>query len=127
MAFRNALGTVSRMGQWRFRRVLRASLPDGRLDLSDDGLIDFSACSEILLTVTPRPPFGGQRRGLDPDPVLAASMTAGTLVVSNPGIVEALFPTGWSASVPPGLYDARVLVTVGPETAAIFDEPVEIA
>lgn len=128
MAFLNALGAVSRLGQWRLRLVLRAGFADGRLDLSHGGLIDFSTAS-LLLTVTPRPPFGTCRAiacGHDPEPVLSASSANGTLLISSPGIVEALFPSGWSACVPPGLYDVRVFMTVGPETACIFDNPVEL-
>lgn len=132
MAFLNALGRVSRRGQWRLRRIMRAALPDGRLDLTDSGLIDFSSASLVRLTVTPRAPevchgslnWNGSRRELEP--VLSASTADGTLFVSNPGILEAVFPDGWSACVPPGLYDVRILLTVGPETAVIFDEPVEI-
>lgn len=127
MSFLNAMGRVSRHGQWRLRRILRAQLPDGRLDLSADGLIDFSTCSDVVLTVTPRPPHCGGWSGLVSEPVLRASLAAGTLVVSNPGIVEALFPSGWSACIPAGHYDVRIQVTVGPETAVIFDEPVELA
>ncbi|BAQ43963.1 hypothetical protein [Methylobacterium aquaticum] len=122
MAFLNAMGAVSRHGQWRLQRVLRSILPDGRVDASDAGLIDFSAASEILLQVVPRQPRGNH----DPHPVLAASAVAGTLVVSNPGVVEALFPLGWSAHVPAGVYDVRIWMTVGPETALIFDNPVEL-
>lgn len=135
MGFLNALGSVSRHGQWRFRRVFRASLPDGRLDMSDAGLIDFSAASLVRLTVVPRPPY--RRVGWDGDfcgsehwpearPILSASTADGTLLVRNPGIIEALFPDGWSRSVPPGLYDVRLLVTIGPETAEILNQPVEI-
>lgn len=128
MAFLNALGAVSRHGQWRLRLVLRAGFHDGRLDLSDAGLIDFSTAS-LRLTVTPRPPLHGCRStwcGHEPEPALSANSADGSLFVSNPGIVEALFPSGWSACIPPGLYDVRVLMTVGPETARIFDEPVEL-
>lgn len=129
MAFLNALGSVSRHGQWRLRRVLRARLPDGRLDLSDAGLIDFSTASEVLLTVTPRPPLGprcAERCEHVPRPVLSASMSGGTLLVSNPGIIEALFPVGWATAVPRGFCDVRILMTVGPETACIFEQPVEL-
>lgn len=132
MAFLNALGRVSRRGQWRLRRIMRAALPDGRLDLTDSGLIDFSSASLIRLTVSARAPelcrggphWNGCWHG--PEPVLSASTADGALFVSNPGILEAVFPDGWSACVPPGLYDVRVLLTVGSETAEIFDEPVEI-
>ncbi|KQO90915.1 hypothetical protein ASF36_22055 [Methylobacterium sp. Leaf90] len=124
MAFLNALGRVSRRGQWRLRRSFRAADPTGRLDLSDDGLIDFSRASDLVLTVSPRPPVGGSR--CQAEPVLTVSMRAGTLFVLNPGFVEALFPDGWSAEIPPGLYDVRLMVTIGPETAEIFDEPVEL-
>lgn len=123
MAFLNTLGAVSRVGQWRLRLVLRVNFPDGRLDLSEAGLIDFSAASDVVLHVVPRDACGADR---DPCPVLAASTSAGTLFVSNPGIVEALFPFGWSARVPPGVYDVQVLMTVGPESALIFNEPVEL-
>lgn len=128
MAFLNAMGAVSRHGQWRLRRVLRATLPDGRLDLSDGGLIDFSAASEVALHVVPRLPHPGGWRSTchGPQPVLTALASDGTLVLSNPGIVEALFPAGWSACIPPGIYDVRILMSVGPETAAVFDNPVEL-
>ena len=131
MAFLNAMGRVSRRGQWRLRRVLRACFPDGRLDLSDDGLIDFSHASRIALTVTPRPPYRHRSHldgcGLDePAPVLSASTDDGSLVVSNPGIVEAVFPDGWSRHVPPGIYDVRIAITIGPEAAVVFDEPAEL-
>lgn len=124
-SFMNTLGAVSRRGQWRFRHVFRSADERGRLDVTDAGLIDFSTCSEVLLTVTPRAP----RRGgwSEADPVLAASLAAGTLVVSNPGIVEAVFPQGALHCLPPGIYDARVFVTIGPETEEIFCEPVEFA
>lgn len=126
-SFMNTLGAVSRQGQWRFRHVFRGADARGRLDVSDAGLIDFSTCSEVLLTVTPRAPHRGCWGGLDADPVLSASFRAGTLVVSNPGIVEAVFPSGSLLDVLPGLYDARVFVTIGPETEEIFREPVEFA
>ncbi|MBB5762396.1 hypothetical protein HNR01_002016 [Methylorubrum rhodesianum] len=123
MAFLNTLGAASRCGQWRLRLVLRMGSPDGRLDLTEAGLIDFSAASDVTVQVVPR----DRRCGVhDPHPLLTASTSAGTLFVSNPGIVEALFPAGWSACVPPGVYDVRVLMTVGPETALVFDEPVEL-
>ncbi len=94
MAFLNAMGAVSRHGQWRLRRVLRSSLPDGRLDLSDAGLFDLSAAhrrgaSGRAPAVAPALPDDVLWRR--PFPVLVAAATAGTLVVSNPGIVEALF------------------------------------
>ncbi|MBB2959834.1 hypothetical protein [Methylobacterium sp. R2-1] len=123
----NTLGAVSRLGQWRFRHVFRAADERGRLDLSDEGLIDFSACSEVLLTVTPRAPHRGCWSGHAPEPVMTASLAAGSLVVSNPGIVEAVFPVGSLLCVPPGLYDVRVFVTIGPETEQVFSEPVEFA
>lgn len=125
--FMNTLGAVSRRGQWRFRHVFRGADEHGRLDVSDAGLIDFSICSEVRLDVTPRAPHRGCWSGFDPAPVLTASLTAGTLVVSNPGIVEAVFPEGSLHCLPPGLYDARVFVTIGPETEEIFCEPVEFA
>jgi hypothetical protein len=59
--------------------------------------------------------------------VLAASLAAGSLVVSNPGLVEVVFPHGSLLDVPPGLYDARIFVTIGPETEEVFCEPVEFA
>lgn len=124
MAFLNALGRVSRHGQWRFRHVFRVADPTGRLDLSDDGLIDFSQVSDLVLTLTPRRPLIGPC--CRAEPVLTASIRAGTLLVLSPGVLEALFPDGWSACVPSGLYDLRMSVTVGPETATILDEPVEI-
>lgn len=124
-SFMNALGSVSRQGQWRFRRILRATDARGRVDASDSGLIDFSACSEIALTVTRRAPHRGGWDEPKAAPVLAASLTAGTLFASNPGIVEAVFPAGSLLCVPPGLYDVRILVTIGPETEQIFFEPVE--
>lgn len=135
MAFLNALGAVSRRGQWRLRRIFRASLPDGRFDLGDDGLIDFSAATQLRLTVAPRPPFhrpgwdAGSCCGegwRDPQPILSASTVDGTLTVSNPGIIEALFPDGWGRCVPPGLYDVRLFITIGPETVEIMSEPVEL-
>jgi hypothetical protein len=130
MAFLNAMGRVSRQGQWRLRRTIRVSLPDGRLDLSEAGLVDVSHASLIVLTVTPRPPlrhWGCEHGGrCDPSPVLTASTADGTLRVANPGIVEALFPDGWGRRVPPGLYDVRIALTIGPETAVIFEEPVEL-
>ena len=58
--------------------------------------------------------------------MLSASLAAGTLLVSDPGILEALWPAGWSAQIPPGLYDLRVTVTIATETAVILDEPVEL-
>lgn len=124
-SFMNTLGAVSRQGQWRFRHVFRAGDARGRLDLTDSGLIDFSTCSEVLLTVTPRPP----RRGCwgEAEPVMTASLAASSLVVSNPGLVEAVFPAGSLLDVPPGLYDARIFVTIGPETEEVFCEPVEFA
>ncbi|QDI83145.1 hypothetical protein E8E01_23400 [Methylorubrum populi] len=124
-SFMNTLGAVSRLGQWRFRHVFRGADERGRLDVSDNGLIDFSTCSEVELTVTPRAPHRGCWAGAAP--VLAASLTAGTLVVSNPGLVEAVFPDGSLSCLPPGLYDARVFVTIGPEREQIFCEPVEFA
>ncbi|MCJ2107842.1 hypothetical protein MKK70_21175 [Methylobacterium sp. E-041] len=134
-SFMNTLGAVSRRGQWRFRHVFRSADPAGRLDITDAGLIDFSAASDVVLTVTPRAPKWrelwcwssiGCCAG-DAPPVLLASLSTGTLVVSNPGLVEALFPAGSLLAIPPGLYDVRVSVTIGPETAEIFDEPIEFA
>lgn len=121
----NTLGAVSRLGQWRFRHVFRSADECGRLDFTDAGLTDFSACSKVLLTVTPRAP----RLGCwgEADPVMTASLAAGSLVVSNPGFVEAVFPVGSLLDVPPDLCDARVFITVGPETEQIFCEPVEFA
>lgn len=123
----NTLGTVSRRGQWRFRHVFRAADERGRLDISDEGLLDFSACSEVVLEVMPRMPHRGCRGSQDLEPILTASLTAGTLIISNPGLVEAVFPAGSLSSVPPGLYDARILITIGPETEEVFCEPVEFA
>ena len=136
-SYLNTLGSVSRRGQWRFREILRAVRADGRVDVSDDGLIDFASASDIVLTVTRRPPvqhqawcgpaFGWSDGYRAPAPVLTASLSAGTLLVSNPGIVEALFPAGALLAFAPGLYDVRISVTIGPETAEIFDEPVAFA
>lgn len=123
----NTLGAVSRRGQWRFRHVFRSADERGRLDITDAGLIDFSTCSEVAIEVTPRAPHRGCWSGREPVPVLAASLASGTLVVSNPGLVEAVFPAGSLFDVPPGLYDVRVLVTIGPETEEVFCEPVEFA
>ncbi|SOR27126.1 protein of unknown function [Methylorubrum extorquens] len=126
-SFMNTLGAVSRRGQWRFRHVFRAADARGRLDPTDEGLIDFSTCSEVALEVTPRAPHRGCWSRQDPAPVLAASLASGTLVVSNPGIVEAVFPAGSLTDLRPGIYDTRVLVTIGPETEEVFCEPVEFA
>ncbi|TFZ59299.1 hypothetical protein E4V01_07535 [Methylorubrum sp. Q1] len=126
-SFMNTLGAVSRRGQWRFRHVFRAGDARGRLDLTDAGLIDFSTCSDVALEVTPRAPHRGGCAGREPLPLLAASLASGTLVVSNPGLVEAVFPAGSLNDVPPGLYDTRVFVTIGPETEEVFCEPVEFA
>ena len=126
-SFMNTLGAVSRLGQWRFRHVFRSADARGRLDISDDGLIDFSACSEVLLTVTPRGPHRGCWDGQGPEPVMTASHTSGSLFISNPGLVEAVFPTGSLLGIRPGLYDVRVFATIGPETEEIFCEPVEFA
>ncbi|KQP61122.1 hypothetical protein ASF41_22905 [Methylobacterium sp. Leaf111] len=133
----NTLGAVSRRGQWRFRHVFRSATPDDRLDISDAGLIDFSRASDLVLSVTRRPPvqhrawcgpvFGSADSYCEPAPVLSASLTTATLIVSNPGLVEALFPAGSLLGLRPGLYDVRILVTIGPETAEIFDEPIEFA
>lgn len=125
-SFMNTLGAVSRRGQWRFRHVFRSADERGRLDITDAGLIDFSACSEVALEVTPRAPHRGCS-GREPEPVLAASLASGTLVVSNPGLVEAVFPAGSLFDVAPGLYDVRIFVTIGPETEQVFCEPVEFA
>lgn len=135
MAFLNALGAVSRQGQWRLRRVIRQvdpAFPDGRLDLSDDGLVEFPDGAEVVLTVTPRRParsFACDRFGTnacEPAPILRAARSDGSLFVSSPGWVEAVFPAGWSTGVRPGLYDVRILLTIEPETALLFDEPIEI-
>jgi len=132
-SFMNTLGARPRGGQWRFRHVFRASDALGRLDTTDAGLIDFSSCSEVLLTVTPRDP---RHRGpadcwsgcwAEPPAVLSAALSKGTLTVSNPGLVEAVFPAGSLLVFPPGVYDVRVAVTIGPETEEIFREPVEFA
>lgn len=122
----NTLGAIPRRGQWRFRHVFRAADARGRLDITDAGLVDFSTCSEVALEVTPRAPYRGCD-GREPLPVLAASLASGTLIVSNPGLVEAVFPAGSLLDVPPGLYDARIFVTIGPETEEVFCEPVEFA
>ena len=132
-SFMNTLGARPRGGQWRFRHVFRASDALGRLDTTDAGLIDFSSCSEILLTVMPRDPrhqcWCGWWAGLraEPQPVLSAALSTGMLTVSNPGILEAVFPAGSLLAFPPGLYDVRVAVTIGPETEEIFREPIEFA
>ena len=136
-SFMNTLGSVSRRGQWRFREILRGIRADGRIDLSDDGLIDFTSASDIVLTVTRRPPFrhqdccgsasGWANGDRAPAPVLNASLSAGTLLASNPGIVQAVFPAGALLSFAPGIYDVRISITIGPETAEIFDEPIEFA
>ncbi|POR42574.1 hypothetical protein [Methylobacterium sp. V23] len=131
-SYMNTLGAVSRRGQWRFRHVFRSATADDRLDISDAGLIDFSRASDLVLTVTPRPPVRHHARdwgrsGVDLAPILSASWSAGTLLVANPGIVEAVFQAGTLLNFPPGLYDVRVSVTIGPETAEIFDEPIEFA
>ncbi|GLS44357.1 hypothetical protein [Methylobacterium brachythecii] len=132
-AFMNTLGGVSRRGQWRFRHVFRSANERGQLDVTDAGLIDFSTASDVVLTVVPREPvqprawcfeLGGCHGHR---PVLMAALSAGTLAVSNPGIVEALFPRGSLLGFPPGLYDVRVSVTIGPETEEIFNEPIEFA
>lgn len=125
-SFMNTLRAVSRRGQWRFRQVLRGADERGRLDITDAGLIDLSTCSDVALEVTPRAPHRG-RAGREPPPVLSASLASGTLIVSNSGLVEAVFPAGSLLDVPPGLYDARIFVTIGPETEEIFCEPVEFA
>lgn len=132
-AFLNTLGSVSRRGQWRFRQTLRAKRTDGRVDVSDDGLIDLDGASDLVLTVTPRAPLG--RNGCSaklgcgdaPVPVLTASLAADTLQVRSPGFVEALFPRGRLLAFLPGIYDVRLAITIGPETAEIFDEPIEFA
>lgn len=132
-SFMNTLGARPRGGQWRFRHVFRWSDALGRLDVTDAGLIDFSSCSEILLTVTPRDPlclfWSGwwSGRWSKPPAVLSAAKSIGTLVVSSPGILEAVFPAGSLLTFPPGLYDVRVAVTIGPETEEIFREPIEFA
>jgi hypothetical protein len=110
---------------------------NGRLDVSDAGLIDFSTASDIVFTVTCRPlvqhqawcgpVFGSADGYCEPAPVLSASLATGTLMVANPGIVEVLFPAGTLLGLPPGLYDVRISITIGSETAEIFDEPVEFA
>lgn len=125
-SFMNTLGAVSRRGQWRFRRLLRASDARGQVDISDDGLLDFSGCSEILIEVAPRASHRGWQLGRDAEPVLTASLSAGTVFVSNPGIVETVFADGALSCVPTGLYDVRILVSIGPETEQVFCEPIEI-
>ncbi|KQU17733.1 hypothetical protein ASG63_09600 [Methylobacterium sp. Leaf94] len=136
-SYLNTLGSVSRRGQWRFREILRAVRADGRVDVSDEGLIDFSTASDIVLTVTRRPPvqhqawcgpvYGSADGYCAPAPVLSASLAAGSLTVSNPGIVEALFPAGTLLGFRPGLYDVRISITIDSETAEIFDEPIAFA
>lgn len=127
MAFLNTLGRVSRHGQRRFRHVFRASAVDGRLDLTDNGLIDLGNASAVTLTVSERASYPGwSRPGCEPCVVASAALADGSLSVFNPGFVEAVFPAGWAANVAPGLYDLRITVTIGPETACILDEPVEI-
>lgn len=132
-SFMNTLGARPRGGQWRFRQVFRARDALGRVDTSDTGLVDFASCSEILLTVTPRDPRHRRCSGWwsgqcsEPEPVLSAALSAGTLIASNPGILEAVFPAGSLLAFPPGLYDVRVAVTIGPETEEIFREPIEFA
>ena len=136
-SYLNTLGSVSRRGQWRFREILRARRADGRVDVSDDGLVDFASASDIILTVTRRPPirhqawcgpaFGSADGYCAPVPVLSASLSAGTLTALNPGIVEAVFPAGTLLQFAPGLYDVRISIRIGPETAEIFDEPVAFA
>jgi hypothetical protein len=56
----NTLGSVSRRGQWRSREILWAVRADGRVDVSDDGLIDFSTASDVVSTVMRRPPVQPQ-------------------------------------------------------------------
>lgn len=121
----NTLGAISRGGQWRFRRIFRATDALGRIDLSDDGLIDFSACSEVALEVTPRASQRAWR--CDAEPELEASLAAGTLFISNPGIVEAVFPEGSLLCLAPGLYDVRVFVTIGAEKTEMLNEPIEFS
>ncbi|GEP04023.1 hypothetical protein [Methylobacterium oxalidis] len=130
-AFLNTLRSVPRRGQWRFRQILRGRRADGRVDVTDAGLIDFSTVSAAMLTVTPRRPrwwdlglCAGQ--ACEPAPVLTASYPNGILALATLGIVEAVFPDGWARCIPPGLYDVRIAVTIGPETAEIFDEPVRL-
>ena len=132
-AYLNTLGTVSRRGQWRFRQVLRARRADGRLDTTDAGLVDFTSVTAALLTASPRMPviragyctvpYGPDARG-EPAPVLAASLADGSLRLYGPGIVEALFPAGSLLAFPRGIYDVRILLTIGPETSEVFDEAV---
>lgn len=127
MAFINTLGRVSRHGQWRLRGTLRAMAIDGRLDLGEDGLFGFENVSAAVLLVTPRPPYQGWGGCNEPPVVLSASLADETLTLLSPGFFEALFPSGWSASVPPGDYDVRLFLTIGPETARVYDEPVTLA
>lgn len=125
MGFLIQAGRVSRRGQWRFRHTFRAADLTGRTDPTDDGLYGWGDVTAAVLTVTKRPPYPGWANGCDPAPVLSASYPDGNFRLLDPGGVEVVFPNGWSASVPPGLYDLRIEVTIGPETAVIFDEPVE--
>lgn len=126
--FLNTLGTVSRHGSWRFRQVIRTQRADGRTDMSDDGLADFSGDDEVLLTVSRRTPARGcwDEACGEPVPVLSASLSTGTLYAAA-GVVEALFPPEAMQCVPPGIYDARILRTVGDETTEAFSEVLEFA
>lgn len=136
MSYLNGLGRVRRNGQWRLRLVIRQvdpAYPDGRLDLSDNGLVDFPEGAEVLLTVTrrrdrsTRGSFGtcGEVGGEVP-PVLQASRSDGTLFVSSPGWIEAVFPAGWSARIPDGLLDVRVFLTIGPETTLVREDVADL-
>lgn len=128
MAFLNTLGRISRLGQWRFRHVFRVSDATGRIDQTDNGLFAFGT-SDVVLTLSPRPPIRRDRCGaecMDASTVLAAARSAGTLSVYDPGHIEAVFPNGWSRHIPPGLYDLRVAVLVGGDTSVILDQPVDL-
>jgi len=130
-AYLNTLRAATRRGQWRFRQILRTVRADGRLDMSDAGLVDFSAVTAMVLTVVPRRPNRPWTWNAcceaEPAPVLRAELGDGILVVSNPGIVEAVFPAETLSAIPPGLYDVRLSVTIGPETTEAFNEPIELA
>lgn len=129
MAFLNTLGRVSRLGQWRFRHVFRVSDATGRIDQSDNGLFAFGE-ADVRLTLSPRPPLVARLCWDACAPadraVLAASRSAGSLGVYDPGHIEAVFPAGWSQHIPPGLYDLRIAVTVDAATAILLDQPIDL-
>ena len=129
MAFLNALGRVSRRGQWLFQRVVRLALIDGRLDQSDNGLLAMGNASDIVLTVHERPPYRSRSHAVrcEPDPVFTASLRNDTLRISDPGFVQVMFPNGWASELEPGLYDLRINMMLDEQVAVIFDEPFELA